>query len=59
MIWERARKSFAAQKGMDPAVLEDWHARELVTATSTIGAQTGPRTVPALADGPHRRSGAV
>ena len=36
-MWERARQSLAAQKGMDPAVLEEWHARELLSATSTIG----------------------
>jgi acetyltransferase-like isoleucine patch superfamily enzyme len=37
VIWDRARAIYAAQKGLDPDVLRDWRARELVTATSTIG----------------------
>ena len=37
MIWHRTRAIFAAQKGVDPEVLNEWRARELLTATSTIG----------------------
>ena len=37
MIWDKARAVYAAQKGLDPEVLRDWRARELFTATSTIG----------------------
>jgi acetyltransferase-like isoleucine patch superfamily enzyme len=35
-MWQRAREVLAAKKGVDPAVLEDWRAADLVSATSTI-----------------------
>lgn len=37
MIWQWARNAYAAQKGVDPGVLEAWKARELLSFSSTLG----------------------
>jgi acetyltransferase-like isoleucine patch superfamily enzyme len=36
VMLQRARNAYAGQKGVDPAVLEDWRARELLSFSCTL-----------------------